>query len=44
MQLKIFKRYENYGHTLDVTNSINFFSMRKTVCRLISYVRMYMNR
>ncbi|XP_046814404.1 protein MMS22-like isoform X2 [Vespa crabro] len=43
MQLKIFKRYENYGHTLDVTNCIDFFSMRKAVCRFISYVRTYMN-
>ncbi|XP_035727312.1 protein MMS22-like isoform X1 [Vespa mandarinia] len=43
MQLKIFKRYENYGHTLDVTNYIDFFSMRKAVCRLISFVRTYMN-
>lgn len=44
MQLKIFKRYENYGHTLDLTNSIDFFSMRKAVCRLTLYVRTYMNR
>ncbi|XP_043496827.1 protein MMS22-like isoform X1 [Polistes fuscatus] len=43
MQLKIFKRYEDYSHALNTTNLINFFSIRRTVCRLISYVRVYMN-
>ncbi|KAI4498080.1 hypothetical protein M0802_006904 [Mischocyttarus mexicanus] len=43
MQLKIFKRYEDYGHSLNATSGIDFFSIRRTVCRLISYLRVYMN-
>ncbi|KAK2579413.1 hypothetical protein KPH14_003271 [Odynerus spinipes] len=43
MKFKIFKRHEDYGHLLNTTNNIEFFSMRKSLCRFILYMRAYMN-